>query len=50
MGLTDPRMAKALFITEKTVGVRVTHILAKLRLTNRSEAGPIARGHWQSAC
>jgi DNA-binding CsgD family transcriptional regulator len=44
-GLTNRRIAKALFITEKTVSVHVTHILAKLQVTNRSEAGAIARGH-----
>ena len=45
MGLTNRRIAKTLFITEKTVSVHVTHILAKLQVTNRSEAGAIARGH-----
>jgi DNA-binding NarL/FixJ family response regulator len=44
-GLTNRRIAKTLFITEKTVSVHVTHILAKLQVTNRSEAGAIARGH-----
>jgi DNA-binding NarL/FixJ family response regulator len=44
-GLTNRRIAKTLFITEKTASVHVTHILAKLQVTNRSEAGAIARGH-----
>jgi hypothetical protein len=42
------RIAKTLFITEKTVSVHVTHILEKLQVTNRSEAGAIARGPRQS--
>lgn len=44
-GLTNRRIANSLFITEKTVSVHVTHILEKLQVTNRSEAGAIARGH-----
>jgi DNA-binding CsgD family transcriptional regulator len=44
-GLTNRRIAKALFITEKTASVHVTHILAKLQVTNRSQAGAIARSH-----
>jgi DNA-binding NarL/FixJ family response regulator len=44
-GLTNRRIAKTLFITEKTVSVHVTHILEKLQVTNRSQAGAIARGH-----
>ncbi len=44
-GPTNRRIAKALFITEKTVSVHVTHILEKLQVTNRTEAGAIARGH-----
>jgi DNA-binding CsgD family transcriptional regulator/tetratricopeptide (TPR) repeat protein len=44
-GLTNQRIAKTLFITEKTASVHVTHILAKLQVTNRSEAGAIARRH-----
>jgi DNA-binding CsgD family transcriptional regulator/tetratricopeptide (TPR) repeat protein len=44
-GLTNRRIAKSLFITEKTASVHVTHILAKLQVTNRSQAGAIARGH-----
>jgi hypothetical protein len=44
-GRTKRRIAKTLFIAEKTVSVHVTHILAKLQVTNRSEAGAIARGH-----
>jgi DNA-binding NarL/FixJ family response regulator len=34
-GLTSRRIAKTLFITEKTVSVKL-HILAKLQVTNRS--------------
>ena len=44
-GLTNRRIATTLFITEKTVSVHVTHILEKLQVTNRSQAGAIARGH-----
>ena len=45
MGLTNRRIAQTLFITEKTVSVHVTHILEKLQVTNRSQAGAIARSH-----
>jgi DNA-binding NarL/FixJ family response regulator len=45
MGLTNRRIATSLFITEKTASVHVTHILAKLQVTNRSQAGAIARSH-----
>jgi regulatory LuxR family protein len=31
-------IAKPLFITEKTVSVHATHILARLQVTSRSEA------------
>jgi DNA-binding NarL/FixJ family response regulator len=48
-GLTNRRIAKTLFITEKTASVHVTHILAKLQVTNRSEAGAIARGHGKAS-
>ncbi len=41
-GFTNRRIAKSLFITEKTVSVHVTHILEKLQVTNRSQAGAIA--------
>jgi DNA-binding CsgD family transcriptional regulator len=44
-GLTNRRIAESLFITEKTVSVHVTHILEKLQVTNRGEAGALARGH-----
>ena len=44
-GLTNRRIAKSLFITEKTVRVHVTHILEKLQVNNRGEAGAMARGH-----
>jgi Bacterial regulatory proteins, luxR family len=46
--LSNRRIAKSLFITEKTVSVHVTHILEKLQVTNRSEAGALARGPRQS--
>jgi DNA-binding NarL/FixJ family response regulator len=36
-GRTNWRIAKPQFITEKTVSVQVTHILAKLQVTNRAE-------------
>jgi DNA-binding CsgD family transcriptional regulator/tetratricopeptide (TPR) repeat protein len=42
-GLTNKNIARTLFISEKTVSVHVTHILAKLQVTNRSEAGALAR-------
>jgi DNA-binding CsgD family transcriptional regulator/tetratricopeptide (TPR) repeat protein len=48
-GLTNRRIAETLFITEKTASVHVTHILAKLQVTNRSEAGAIARRHGKAA-
>jgi len=48
VGLTNRRIAETLFITEKTASVHVTHILAKLQVTNRSEAGAIARGHGEA--
>ena len=44
-GLTNRRIAETLFITEKTVSAHVTHILEKLQVTNRSQAGAIARSH-----
>jgi DNA-binding NarL/FixJ family response regulator len=44
-GLTSRRIAKTLFITEKTVSVHVTHILAKLQVTSgRRHALSAARG------
>jgi DNA-binding NarL/FixJ family response regulator len=52
-GISGParnrRIAKTLLITEKTASVHVTHILAKLQVTNRSEAGAIARGHGKAS-
>jgi DNA-binding CsgD family transcriptional regulator len=42
-GCSNRRIAKTLFISEKTASVHVTHILAKLQVTNRSEAGALAR-------
>jgi DNA-binding NarL/FixJ family response regulator len=44
-GFTNRRIARSLFISEKTVSGHVTQILEKLQVTNRSEAGAIARGH-----
>ncbi len=41
-GLTNGEIAARLFITRKTAGVHVTHILAKLGLSNRVEAAMVA--------
>jgi predicted ATPase/DNA-binding CsgD family transcriptional regulator len=41
-GRTNRQIAETLYITDKTVGVHVTHILAKLQVTNRGEAAAIA--------
>ena len=38
MGMSNARIAKALFISEKTAGHHVSHILAKLGVGNRAEA------------
>jgi DNA-binding NarL/FixJ family response regulator len=38
-GLTNRRIAKTLFISEKTVSAHVARILAKFQVSNRSEAG-----------
>jgi DNA-binding CsgD family transcriptional regulator/tetratricopeptide (TPR) repeat protein len=42
-GMSNRRIAATLFISEKTVAIHVTHILAKLQVTNRNEAGAMAR-------
>jgi ATP/maltotriose-dependent transcriptional regulator MalT len=42
-GRTDRQIAAELFITEKTAGVHVSHILDKLGASGRTEAAAIAR-------
>jgi DNA-binding NarL/FixJ family response regulator len=42
-GLSNRRIAQELFISEKTVGVHISHILAKLGVTNRTEPAAAAR-------
>jgi DNA-binding NarL/FixJ family response regulator len=42
MGMSNARIAKALFISEKTAGHHVSHILAKLGVGNRAEAAAYA--------
>jgi DNA-binding CsgD family transcriptional regulator len=49
LGHTNKHIARARFISEKTVSVHVTHILAKLGVANRGQAGAIARGGQQAA-
>lgn len=41
-GSSNREVAETLFISEKTAGVHVSHILAKLGLRNRSQAGALA--------
>ncbi len=41
-GASNPEIAQALVISEKTASVHVSHILAKLGARNRAEAGAIA--------
>ena len=42
-GFSNRRIAQDLFISEKTVSVHISHILAKLGVTNRTEAAAAAR-------
>ena len=42
LGQTNRQIADELFISIKTVGVHVSHILGKLSVTNRGEATAIA--------
>ncbi len=41
-GLTNRQIAAILFISPKTAGLHVSHILGKLRVTNRTQAAEIA--------
>ena len=41
-GRTNKQIAETLYISDKTAGVHVSHILAKLNVTNRGEAAAIA--------
>jgi Bacterial regulatory proteins, luxR family/alpha/beta hydrolase fold len=41
--VSNRRIAQDLFISEKTVSVHISHILAKLGVTNRTEAAAAAR-------
>jgi DNA-binding CsgD family transcriptional regulator len=41
-GLTDPQIARRLFISPKTVGTHVSHILAKLHVAGRVQATALA--------
>jgi DNA-binding NarL/FixJ family response regulator len=45
VGLTNPQIAERLFLSRKTVAHHVSHILAKLGLTTRSEAAVYAVRH-----
>ncbi len=44
-GRSNQEIARALFISAKTVSVHVTNMLAKLGLTNRAEAAAYAHRH-----
>ena len=41
-GLTNRQIAERLFISEKTAGVHVSHILSKLNVHNRLTAAGVA--------
>jgi DNA-binding NarL/FixJ family response regulator len=41
VGRTDREIGKALFISQRTVGVHISHILAKLGARSRLEAATI---------
>jgi DNA-binding CsgD family transcriptional regulator len=41
-GLTNHRIAETLYISNRTAGVHVSHILAKLGVTNRGQAAAVA--------
>jgi DNA-binding NarL/FixJ family response regulator len=43
-GATNRSIAQALFISDRTVAVHVGNILAKLGVSNRTEAAHLARG------
>jgi DNA-binding NarL/FixJ family response regulator len=43
VGATNRHIARQLFISEKTVSIHVSRILAKLNAANRGEAAAIAR-------
>jgi DNA-binding NarL/FixJ family response regulator len=45
LGRSNREIARALFISEKTTGVHVSHILAKLGVASRTEA--TSRAHLQ---
>jgi DNA-binding NarL/FixJ family response regulator len=43
LGATNRGIAEALVITEKTAGLHVSNVLAKLGVRNRGEAAALAR-------